>query len=147
MIYAAVDLNCLFVGGVGRTAMEQPGAEELRGQEQGEPGDDQADTLTCWNIVKGLCLACWYLTILCSCMALTGICCKFLPVSYCIPRWVLFDESLSAGHEGNTFLHSRGGQGATTTVSQASPASPIRSRYVACPYPYHLVPVFITRPA
>ena len=40
MIYAVVHLNCLFLGGVGRAAAGQPGAEELPGKDQGEPGDD-----------------------------------------------------------------------------------------------------------
>ena len=41
MIYAVVDLIFLFQGGVGRAAAGQPGEEELRGQDQGEPGEDQ----------------------------------------------------------------------------------------------------------
>ena len=41
MIYAVVHLNYFFLGGVGRAAAGQPRAEELRGQDQGEPGDDR----------------------------------------------------------------------------------------------------------
>ena len=62
MIYTVVDPNCLFVGGVVRDAVEQPGVEELRGQYQGEPANEaqQAYALTRWNIFKGSSLACWY---------------------------------------------------------------------------------------
>ena len=41
MIYAAVDMNCLFVGGLGRAAAEQPGASTSRTDQGHQEGSGQ----------------------------------------------------------------------------------------------------------